>query len=422
MAPGEAPIVRSGRGVHLSVPRRSLPTSIGPITVEETCEVVDGSDDSLFVIMQVVHCLPTPISFPRPLALDFVVRDGNVGWWDRASVREEILREYQVWKPARAAVMFGCGIGVLTVLAVGTIDSIFCVKPWASSPVIPANMNMPPVYQSFSSYVKSVRNVYAARCWQVLFKQSEDDPWQEMNQKDLSVVWDDQGATCLRAQVKHFTWFGQSKRATAADAYSVSRHGENSVLVYNKTSCWVHLSILPVSFNSVEERGLTAAVNVGEVGVQFGNQARKERLRLPAATSFESVAPGGRAELFFTDGAKEAKVVVCFLPEKNAAGLLSATPGSTTPNSGATPPQLQGQHSPTSPISVAAPQTVAPISAAMQPQVQGQQSPTSNNQMLWWACKTMRTKRRWTLLPAAATSPFNRTVAIETADFGVGTP
>lgn len=92
----DAPCVSKCGGVRLSVPRNSLRCGIGPITAEETAEVVNGHDDSVFVVMQVVHCLPAPCSFKTPLTLDFAVRDGRVWWWDRAAVREEVLREYPV--------------------------------------------------------------------------------------------------------------------------------------------------------------------------------------------------------------------------------------------------------------------------------------------------------------------------------------
>lgn len=92
----DAPRVSRGGGVRLSVPRKSLPGVIGPITVEEVTEVVDGSDDADFVLLRLVHCLPSPCDFLQPLTLDFIVSDGGVWWWDRAAMREEILHEYQV--------------------------------------------------------------------------------------------------------------------------------------------------------------------------------------------------------------------------------------------------------------------------------------------------------------------------------------
>lgn len=60
--------------------------------------MVKGSDDSVFVLLQAVHCRPAGTTFLKPLTLDVAVRDGRVWWWDRAAVREEVLREYQVPK------------------------------------------------------------------------------------------------------------------------------------------------------------------------------------------------------------------------------------------------------------------------------------------------------------------------------------
>lgn len=94
----DASRVSNGGGVRLSVPGESLRGKIGPITVQEMAEVVDGSDDSDFVLLRSVHCLPSPCDFLKPLTLDFNVREGRVRWWwDRAAVREEVLRDYQVW-------------------------------------------------------------------------------------------------------------------------------------------------------------------------------------------------------------------------------------------------------------------------------------------------------------------------------------
>jgi len=92
----DAPCSIQGCGVSLAVPRNSLRGGIGPVTVEDTAEVVSSRDGSVLIAMQVVHCLPSPCSFEAPLTLDFVVRDDRVRWWDRAAVREEVLREYQV--------------------------------------------------------------------------------------------------------------------------------------------------------------------------------------------------------------------------------------------------------------------------------------------------------------------------------------
>lgn len=64
--------------------------------LEETADVVRCGGGSVFVVMQVVHCLPTPVSFSKPLTLDFKVGDSRVSWWQRSGVRAEVLSEYQV--------------------------------------------------------------------------------------------------------------------------------------------------------------------------------------------------------------------------------------------------------------------------------------------------------------------------------------
>ena len=91
----DAPFTFNGHGVRLFSPDESLRENIGPITVKDTAEVVEGSNGSEFV-MQVVHCLPTPCGFVEPLELDFVIGDGDGESSNRANISEGILREYQV--------------------------------------------------------------------------------------------------------------------------------------------------------------------------------------------------------------------------------------------------------------------------------------------------------------------------------------
>lgn len=82
--------------MRLSIPSQSRGGRIGPITVEEAIEVMDGNDGTVLVLTQVVHCLPDLRRFEEPLTLDFAVRDGSVWWWGRAAIRQQVLREYQV--------------------------------------------------------------------------------------------------------------------------------------------------------------------------------------------------------------------------------------------------------------------------------------------------------------------------------------
>lgn len=92
----DCPRVRECRGVRLSIPANGVYLQIGPTTVEETLDVVNGDDRSVYALSQSVHCLPSPCSFDKPLTLDLAVRDGRVWWWERAAVREEVLGQHQV--------------------------------------------------------------------------------------------------------------------------------------------------------------------------------------------------------------------------------------------------------------------------------------------------------------------------------------
>lgn len=103
------PHVSECGGVRLSVPPNSLRCGIGPITVEQTAEEVNGNygavreygHDFAFFVMLAVHCLPAPCSFDAPLTLDFVVEDQRTRWWHRRAAREDALREYKVLRSTR---------------------------------------------------------------------------------------------------------------------------------------------------------------------------------------------------------------------------------------------------------------------------------------------------------------------------------
>eukprot|EP00752_Nemacystus_decipiens_P008223 g7353.t1 len=96
----DTPSSCGGHGVRLSVPHQSLRGQIGPITVEETAEIVDGRNGSVLVVMQVVHCLPAASGFVKPLMLDFTVGD-DAQWSSTEDARENVLREYQVLSKQR---------------------------------------------------------------------------------------------------------------------------------------------------------------------------------------------------------------------------------------------------------------------------------------------------------------------------------
>lgn len=219
-----------------------------------------------------------------------------------------------------------------------------------------------------------------------MLSRQRKEPWREMDAKYVSVVWDDHGATYLRAQVHHFTLFGLAKRTTAADGYSLSFHWRDELVVNNATECWAQITIVPISFDVARARARTLGVSFAQVGVQFSNERSTERLRLPGNALCEAVGPGGTARLLL---AERVKVIVCFLPNRKDAAVSQPTTQTPSPGSGNSPPLGEGQQA-----------------AASQDRV-----------VLYWGCKEMHSRLRWTLLPAAISSPFNREIVIEEADF-----
>lgn len=97
--------------MRLTVPYRSLPQSVGPITLQRTAGVVScvAGGDEAFDVMRIVRCLPTPVTFAKALILDFVVDDRQVRWLSRETVRDRTLHEYQVKRdPLTARKMCMC--------------------------------------------------------------------------------------------------------------------------------------------------------------------------------------------------------------------------------------------------------------------------------------------------------------------------
>lgn len=204
----------------------------------------------------------------------------------------------------------------------------------------------------------------------------------------MSVVWEDHGATYLRAQVDHFTFFGLAKRTKDADGYSLSFHWRDELVVNNATECWAQISIVPVSFDVARARVRTVGVSFAQVGVQLSNETSTERLRLPGNALCEAVGPGGTARLLLTE---RVKVIVCFLPSRKDAAVSLSTTQTPSPSSGTSPPLSEGRQPTTS----------------------------QGRVVLYWGCKEMHSRLRWTLLPAAISSPFNKEIVIEEADFNI---
>lgn len=175
--------------------------------------------------------------------------------------------------------------------------------------------------------------VYPGIRLQVLWRQGEGDPWQEMDPEDVSVVFNVEGFTCIRARIRHFTDYVFSWRKKKGDesTIKVSRHWGKSVLVANATNSAAHVIPLPVSFTTGNEATKAVSLTFWETSVSFETGRRTEEILLPVNKPSEIILAGGTTELFFGGGAEEMSLIVCFLPDrKNAASSLSSTQAAST--------------------------------------------------------------------------------------------
>lgn len=281
-----------------------------------------------------------------------------------------------------------------------------------------------------------------------------------MDPEDVSVVWDDQGSTCLRVRIKHFTWFRSTRRTTTASASVVTLHMSPSVLVVNATNSVAHITPLPISFGTSKEATKSCSLTFCEASISFETGKKTERIMLPVNTSSEIVPAGGMTELFLSGGAKELKVLVCFLPDRNKATNFSSSTQAASPSSGSSPAPPAASSAPIqtswtsrqqgtstslqtstaaapssggSPLLGAAPLTRAtsPISGAAAPQSgAGQNSTSASEEMVYSMTKVLPRRARLTLLQ----EPVNRKIKIESnaraletyammlADFGTAPP
>ncbi|CAM9274516.1 unnamed protein product [Ectocarpus sp. 12 AP-2014] len=280
-----------------------------------------------------------------------------------------------------------------------------------------------------------------------------------MDVQDVSVVWDDQGSTCLRARIRHFTWFSVAKRTTSASGNVVSRHWDKSVLVVNATNSVAHVTPMPISFTTSKEVTKACSLTFSEAGISFEAGRRTEQIMLPVNTSSEIIPAGGAAELFLSGGAREMKVVVCYLPDRNEAQVSSSNQ-TVSPSSGTSPvprttssPVIQttatGTRQGTSMIpqtsTAAAPSSggspplgagplvrvTSPTSEVAVSQSGGQgTSPRESEEMVYSMTKVLPGRRRLTLLQASVNRKINieqnaralETYAMMLADFGTAPP
>ena len=254
---------------------------------------------------------------------------------------------------------------------------------------------------------------------QVLSKQQEDDPWQELEPKDVSVVWYDDGFMYLRARIYHFTWFGLSRRPTSASENLVDSYWRKAVLVVNRTNSVVHVTPMPVSFTPTKETTKAVALTFCETTLSFEKGKKTEQLMLPANVSSEIIPVGGATTLFLSGGAKEMRIIVCFLPDRDKAAqpasIQATSPGSGNSGQGAASVQatpvaastMQGattqdsaNAAPSSGVSAPLGGLLTPASilaAAIPQQDDGLKPPLETEEMIYSMTKVMPSRTRLTL-------------------------
>lgn len=256
-----------------------------------------------------------------------------------------------------------------------------------------------------------------------------------MNLEDVSVVFNVEGFTCLRARIKHFSGFGLSWRKQKNDNSTnrVFSHGlmSTSVLVSNATKSVAHVTSLPTSFTTTKEAAKTVAVTFYEASVSFGSGKKTEKIMLPTNNSSEIIPAGGTTELFLSDDATQMKVIICFLPDRSKDAHSSSSTQGASPSSGtslagrqASTPRPQGAQGgvvvATSPSGVRSSRQksrFAPPSSGLlnyfrapaQPGAEQEDSPTETEEMVYSMTKTLPGGRKLELLK----DPVNRAIKIE---------
>lgn len=144
---------------------------------------------------------------------------------------------------------------------------------------------------------------------------------------DVSVIWDDQGATCLRVKIWHFSSYGWGMR-TYKDSYSkVRQPWSNTVQVYNATKYPMFLVLLPVAALTHEGRSGARELSALNVTARVEGERNIDRTLPPWSwlLSTATLASGGRYSFPPPDG--QGRLIVCTLPDRD----LKVTSGSPSP-------------------------------------------------------------------------------------------
>lgn len=243
-----------------------------------------------------------------------------------------------------------------------------------------------------------------------------------MNSEDVSVVWDGQGATCVRAQIRHFSMFSLAKRTKRNDSYSTAWQPWNTVQVYNATSSLVHLTLLPVTFTTSEQHRHAVELAFLELaGLTLEREAKRERILLPYGKlpSSEMLLSKGRADFVVPDGDAEAQLIVCTLPDRCAFPSGSSAPPTASETLDPSLPVEAGHdeqphRSPTS----SAVRSASP-SAGVPPQQPQQPREVCEEKMIYWDIFRVRRRHRRTMLQNRIAAGPNREIIIRKGEHSI---
>lgn len=212
---------------------------------------------------------------------------------------------------------------------------------------------------------------------------------------DISVIWDDRGATCLHVKIRHFTFFGWGTR-TCKDSYSkVRQPWSNKVQVCNATTSPMFLVLLPVCALTHESRFGAGEISLHNLRARVEEQKDTDRALPPWSWLLSTVtlAPQGKHSFPPPDG--QGRLIVCTLPDRNpempsrfSSSPVAQQPSQLTQN---VPPNGKHQQGPSS----SSPTNNGSRSSN---QTNHQQAAMGTERLLYWDTLGVRTGDRVTML------------------------
>lgn len=217
-----------------------------------------------------------------------------------------------------------------------------------------------------------------------------------MPQADVSVIWDGQGATCLRVKIRHFTLFGWGKRTHNNSYLSVRYSWSSNVLVCNATKSTMLLLLLPVAAITRMEKFGAGQLSAVDATARVEGQKNTDRTLPPWSSLLSAVtlAPEGRHSFSSPGGIIEGHLIVCTLPDRHSKvpsgsplSPVEQPPSSSTRNVSPTGQQQQGPSS-----------TSSHNESKASGQSVQQQSSDDTERLLYWDTLGVRTGDRVTML------------------------